>query len=277
MDRHAYLIIAHNNFLALQCLLNALDDERNDVYIHIDGAVKQIPELRCSKSNLIIIPNRIRVHWGHVSQIKVEFLLFATALETGNYEYFHLISGTHFPLHNQDTIHDFFNNLGGKSVVSPQYWTHEDVLYKIGLKHFFLAHANSAGLFSHICNILWRLSMRLQHKSQKRAHRLFHGKFSQWLSLSRHDLECILPYKQEVLREFKYSFCADELFMPYIFHKANIKPFEFDKLLFQDFVGASPKNIVADDFSSLMNSGYMFARKFSDNDLSVIDHIKETF
>ncbi len=277
MDKHAYLIIAHNNFLVLQSLLDALDDERNDIYIHIDARVRQIPELKCTKSNLVIIPNRIHVHWGHVSQIKVEFLLFATALENGNYEYFHLLSGTHFPLHNQDSIHEFFNNRHGMSVVSPQYWTREDVLYKLGLKHYFLANANSVGFFSHVCNILWRLSMRLQPKSQKRADRLFHGKFSQWLSLSHSDLLRILPYKRDVLRKFKYSFCGDELFMPYIFHKAGIKPFEFSKLLFQNFVGASPKNIDSDDFKSLVNSGFMFARKFSDNDLNIIDRISSTY
>lgn len=272
-----YLIIAHGNFSVLQRLVTALDHEDNDIIIHVDKRVKALPLLTVVKSHLFFSDKRISVHWGHISQVEAEFILFEESIRQGYYDYVHLISGAHFPLQNQGIIHDFFNNLGGKSVVSPLYWSREDLLYKLGLKHYFLANANSLGLVSRICNILWRLSMRLQQKSQKRVDRLFHGKFSQWLSLSRHDLECILPYKQEVLREFKYSFCADELFMPYIFHKANIKPFEFDKLLFQDFVGASPKNIVADDFSSLMNSGYMFARKFSDNDLSVIDHIKETF
>lgn len=106
---------------------------------------------------------------------------------------------------------------------------------------------------------------------------MFHGKFSQWLSLSHSDLQRILPYKREVLKKFKYSFCGDELFMPYIFHKAGIKPFEFPKLLFQNFVGASPKNIDSDDFKSLVNSGFMFARKFSDNDLNIIDRISSTY
>lgn len=275
--KHAYLIIAHGNFSVLQRLVTALDNDHNDIIIHIDKKVKTLPSLIVDKSNLHFCNKRISVHWGHISQVEAEFILFEESIRSGQYDYAHLISGAHFPLQNQNVIHNFFNNLGGRSVVLPQYWTHEDILYKLGLRHYFLANANSVGFFSRICNILWRLSMRLQPKSQKRAHRLFHGKFSQWLSLSRSDVEQVLPYRQEVLREFRYSFCADELFMPYIFHKANIKPFEFDKLLFQDFVGASPKNIVGDDFSSLMNSGYMFARKFSDNDLTVIDHIKETF
>ena len=37
--KHAYLIIAHNNWKQLSLLLSVLDDERNDIYIHIDNTV----------------------------------------------------------------------------------------------------------------------------------------------------------------------------------------------------------------------------------------------
>lgn len=36
MKKHAYLIIAHNQFALLKELLKSIDDERNDIYIHID-------------------------------------------------------------------------------------------------------------------------------------------------------------------------------------------------------------------------------------------------
>ena len=36
MDRHAYLIMAHNHFGFLKELLGCLDDSRNDIYLHID-------------------------------------------------------------------------------------------------------------------------------------------------------------------------------------------------------------------------------------------------
>ena len=38
--KHAYLIIAHNNWKQLSLLLSVLDDERNDIYIHIDKKSK---------------------------------------------------------------------------------------------------------------------------------------------------------------------------------------------------------------------------------------------
>lgn len=35
MKKHAYLIKAHHQFALLRKLLMLLDDERNDIYIHI--------------------------------------------------------------------------------------------------------------------------------------------------------------------------------------------------------------------------------------------------
>ncbi len=34
--RHAYLILAHNEPKILQTLVEMIDDERDDIYIHID-------------------------------------------------------------------------------------------------------------------------------------------------------------------------------------------------------------------------------------------------
>lgn len=36
IDKHAYLVMCHNNFNHLCKLLTELDDIRNDIYIHID-------------------------------------------------------------------------------------------------------------------------------------------------------------------------------------------------------------------------------------------------
>lgn len=36
MNKHAYCIMAHGNWQQLQLLINALDDVRNDIYLHVD-------------------------------------------------------------------------------------------------------------------------------------------------------------------------------------------------------------------------------------------------
>ena len=40
--KHAFLIIAHNEYPVLEVLLSMLDDERNDIYLHIDKRAKYI-------------------------------------------------------------------------------------------------------------------------------------------------------------------------------------------------------------------------------------------
>ena len=36
-DKHAYCIMAHGNWKQLQMLVNVIDDERNDIYLHVDA------------------------------------------------------------------------------------------------------------------------------------------------------------------------------------------------------------------------------------------------
>ncbi len=38
-QKHAYLIMCHNNFKILQMLLSAIDDDRNDIYIYIYASI----------------------------------------------------------------------------------------------------------------------------------------------------------------------------------------------------------------------------------------------
>lgn len=104
---HAYLIITHNNFEQLQLLINLLDDDRNDIFIHIDKKVKELPLLTTNKSKLFILDKRIDVRWGDVSQLETEIILFETAIKHGQYEYYHLISGMDLPIKSNDYIHNF--------------------------------------------------------------------------------------------------------------------------------------------------------------------------
>lgn len=66
-NRHAYLIICHNNFKILQMLLSAIDDDRNDIYIHVDKKAVDVPfeDIRGAvcHSPLTFI-ERVSVNWG---------------------------------------------------------------------------------------------------------------------------------------------------------------------------------------------------------------------
>lgn len=66
-DKHAYLIMCHNNFKHLSKLLMALDDVRNDIYIHVDKKVVDFPFKDIEKSvkeTGVTWVNRVSVGWG---------------------------------------------------------------------------------------------------------------------------------------------------------------------------------------------------------------------
>ena len=111
-ERHAYLIMAHNNFYILEKLLILLDDPRNDIYIHIDKKVSKFDfayyKGLCKKAIVIYPKKRINVRWGTQSQVITELLLYKEACRNGPYQYYHLISGVDLPLKTQAEIHHFF-------------------------------------------------------------------------------------------------------------------------------------------------------------------------
>lgn len=74
--RHAYLIIAHNNEPLLQMLISILDDNRNDIYVHIDRKADfDGSTLRTSNSLLTILHERYDARWGDFSLVEAELEL----------------------------------------------------------------------------------------------------------------------------------------------------------------------------------------------------------
>ena len=62
--KHAWLIIAHNEFKILETLISLLEDPAFDIFIHIDKKVKGIPSFLVPQDRLHIVEPRIDVRWG---------------------------------------------------------------------------------------------------------------------------------------------------------------------------------------------------------------------
>ena len=118
--KHAFLIMAHGSLPLLRVLLSMLDDERNDIFLHIDRKSDMLDgaePLVLSKARLFVLEQRVDVRWGNLSQIKAEYVLFEEALKHGPYAYYHLLSGQDLPIKSQDYIHQFFDGHQGKEFV----------------------------------------------------------------------------------------------------------------------------------------------------------------
>ena len=117
--KHAFLIIAHNNWWQLKQLIQMLDDENNDIFVHIDLKSKDFnisDFVDITKKSKIYFYQKYKIYWGGFSQVQVEMFLFETAHKIG-YDYYHLMSGSDLPLKTNSEIHDFFEINKGKQFI----------------------------------------------------------------------------------------------------------------------------------------------------------------
>ena len=63
-NKHAYLLMVHHRLDLVKLLLDAIDDPRNDIYVHIDSKCKDFSfsDLKVKHSN-IYETERINVNW----------------------------------------------------------------------------------------------------------------------------------------------------------------------------------------------------------------------
>src|SRR5437868_6775920 len=99
--RIAYLIMAHDNYIHLQRLINALDGDHCRFYIHIDKKSK-MPALK--GQNIIFTKERVRVYWSSFSEVTATLNLLRMAIKDRDNDYFVLLSGVDYPVKSNSLI-----------------------------------------------------------------------------------------------------------------------------------------------------------------------------
>lgn len=274
---HAWLIIAHNEFEILQMLISALDDPWNDIFVHIDRKVKDLPQLHAGKSNLYILNKRVNVHWGGVSQIKTELLLIGEALHHGSYDRFHIISGTHLPIKSQEEIQSFFEAHPYEEIMHLWEKDERDIGNKLQRYNLFTAGFTNRNKIIHSTSqLLWRILQRIQKvlKINRFPEELF-IKSDNWLSLTSGAAEYLCERSKDILKKYRYSYCGDEYFVASELSSQGerFKILDTDKLLYTQFERYNPKILNLSDFDAVETSGCLFARKFSSRQIEMAHKI----
>ena len=274
--KHAYLILAHNQFELLKMLLSALDDPRNDIFIHFDKKVRNVPRLTTSSSRLVVLDDRVNVLWGDVSQIKAEYALYKRACKEGPYAYYHLISGTHFPLMSQDDIHSFFASLAGTCVMRFEPLSEDEVRMRFGLRHFFLRHlVDRRKAVNRLYHFGWRAMLAIQKKlGIGRDTSFIKGKASQWCSLTQQAVDLIVDEEKAALKRFRRSFCCDEFFVRSVID-GKVDVVDDSRICYVKFEHTTPRIFTLKDYDELKSSGAFFARKMGDCSLELCRRIME--
>ena len=290
--KYAYLIIAHNEYPVLRALLSMLDDERNDIYLHIDQRAAELYEkiypLQMQRAGLHILSARNKVYWGDLSQVETEYLLLETASAKESYSYYHLLSGTDLPIQTQDYIHSFFQINAGKEFV--EYWFgnrhQKDLKRKISRYYFFTKHLKRNNSKWHVitapCRNLALIAQKMVHFHRKQEVEFRKG--SQWFSITHNFCLYLLEKKSFVLQRFRYTLCPDEIFVQTLLwnspFKKNIYHIEenhIGSMRLIDWNRGNPYTWKMQDYTELTNSDKLFARKFSSQEEELIKLIETTY
>lgn len=283
MKKHAYLILAHNQPEVLELLVSALDDARNDIYIHWDRKALLPPNLAVSHAGLFWIDNPIDVRWGHVSVVEAELCMMAQASRYGSYDYYHLLSGVDLPLKSQDYIHDFFTRHAGKEFVG--YYHGDDLakslLRKIHRWHFFSGSFKGGGWLFTLKRLCRAGGLRLQECLGYYRHRgRVFKKGTQWVSVTDSFVRFLLARKEQIVKDYQGTFCSDEIFIQTELWQSPFREniFDFDDeargcMRMIDWRDNKLADYTPDDLSRLKASPMLFARKFNNHNLDFLRQV----
>lgn len=294
--RHAYLIMAYNNWRQLGMLLELLDDPRNDIFIHIDNRAGDFPQEELAsavKDSAVVFIPRKNVYWADYSQTEVELELLEAASNREEYHYYHLLSGMCLPLKTQDEIHAFFRdqdkefigmvrNGGGYAKNHANYY------------HPFLH--NSVYRKSKPLKALDRAFMYLQKAvgfDRLKGQNLTISTGWTWFSITHRHCRHLVEHRPFIERVFRYTVASDELFMGTMVVNFGLEDrvYNINTIEQNDFTIGCKRLINWDrgkpytwgrfspeeDFDELMSSHCLFARKFDERvDFDIIQRIYDT-
>lgn len=268
MGKHAYLIMAHHEPKALELLLRSIDDQRNDVYIHIDSKSNILHENNfeniCEHSKVFFLPRR-ELYWAGFSTVKVILDLLRQSV-SNQYDYYHLLSGVDMPLKSQEELHSFFDENQGQEFVSAATVDTWKIASRYKYYHFeklphFLGK-NNYRFIRYVLDILQALVFI------DRSHKFENGDIyfgGNWFSITHNLVLYVLSNEQKIEESYKYCFCPEEFFIQTLAMNSDFKEKISSKmnLRYVDWTRGNPYIFQNNDFDELSRKNLFFARKFS--------------
>ena len=282
--KHAFLIIAYNNWWQLKQLIQMLDDENNDIFVHIDLKSKDFnisDFVDITKKSKIYFYQKYKVYWGGYSIVQTELFLFETAHKIG-YDYYHLLSGSDLPLKTNSEIHDFFEKNKGKQFIQydEEKLQHDPEIRRRTKYYHYLQNYRRRfrqRWMNELFTFLERISLVVQillcvNRVKDVEWTVKYG--SEWVSITDDFVITLLEQKEKIEKIFSYTNCADELFVQTVafncgFQDAlyRLQSGKTDNARFIDWErgkNGNPYTFKSDDYDLLESQSAMFARKFSE-------------
>lgn len=269
--KHAFLIIAHNNFEILKYQLKILDEENSAFFIHIDKRAqidKAELEACVKKSEIIFIPSK-KIFWGHYSQVDCELRLIRTAGKRG-FDYYHLISGVDMPLH---TVKEMDQILQKKTSVEYIHFDASQVSTaeydRIRYYHIMPGREN----WKKIINGVGIKVQKLLGINRMKGKNITIQKGANWFTITDSLIQAVIREEPNIRKMLRWSFCGDEIFLQtYVYNsdfRNNLSTQHFNNdysmcLRKIDWNRGNPYIYRSEDFQELITADELFARKFDE-------------
>ena len=290
--RHAILITTHDNVEISKNLLSLYDDKNIDFYFLIDKKAKSYNEevLKdiCKKSNVYFVP-KINIYWGSFSQIQAEYILLENAVKK-SYDYYHLISGCDIPLYTKNEFFDFFEQNKGKEFVeySPKEIAEKNkVQDRVKYYYVFMESVREKSAIKRKPKTFLReffLKLQKLLKIDRTKGKEFqYG--SNWFDITDDFAKYILKNKPWVIKHFKKTCCADELFLQTLlfnspfysnnYYYLNEKNRILQRNRYTDWTRGQPYTFKKEDYNEIINiKESLFIRKFNyKNDAEIVNKL----
>ena len=277
--RQAYLILADRDDLAFRTLLEMLDGEYTDIFLHMDSRAAGFDPARVPlllKKSRLYQTERTEVDSEGFSMVEAELALLKTALNHGPYACYHLLSGQDLPIQKQTEIRSFLQGHTGKEFIR---FSQEPL--KATHKVYF---ENRKGSFSPAA-LLSRALLRLQKSASglKKAEEIYQGE--PWFTISEPLVLYALSREGWIREVFADTLNPASCWLPSLMMGSAYT----DRLWKQINTDAGESNLRwipeegrrllrRQDWPALQESDLLFARPFDERaDADIIRHIHHEY
>jgi hypothetical protein len=260
--RHAFLILAHDKPDQLQRLVDALQHERFDLYLHLDAKVGDSHPIPSGVHTTI---SEFDISWGGFSMVEATLALLSCAKRAPrSYHSYTLLSGTDYPVASNEYIHQVLASTDGNRI---DYWHDEDPSWHKRYTRFYFH--DWPDLLARIANALSRrISRILPDRNMPPSVKPYFG--SQWWTLSDRGVEAVLQFiaeRPDVRTFMRHVHIPDEMFFQTALTNVDAEvQLVREPLRYLDWSKqrAHPGTIQFGDLEEVLQGDWLFARKFNE-------------
>ncbi len=267
--KQAVLITAYCQLAFLKEIVGFFDDQF-DFYIHIDKKTKK-EDLSYLDLPNVKVYSRYRVQWGSEKHLRAIVFLMKEAHKCGGYSYYHLITGSDYPIKSLTNFKSFFSSTNKNNYIEwydlPRpTWVMEGGLERV--KYYWIGNTwfdirGKVGKFVYKLLMIQR-KLGVKRKFVKMFPKLYGG--GGYWSLTDEAVSYLVRTinNNKLLGYMRHTHCAEEVFLHTLLLNAEQKfPVVNNSIRYSKWEenARSPKVLDESDFKEVMCSGCFFARK----------------